>query len=83
MDIEDDELLHNDEEVKKKINKFVETIIAREPYKCEMSPKKKKSASPVLSQGNVDMPPDVRKKSNRSRQHLLEKEASEKRTLNF
>jgi hypothetical protein len=81
MDITDKELLHNDEEVKEKINEFVDTIIAQETSQC--TPKKKKSASPVLSPSNVDMPPHVRIKSARSRQHLLEEEASEKRTLKF
>ena len=81
MDITDKELLHNDEEVKEKINEFVDTIIAQETSQCTL--KKKKSASPVLSPGNVDMPPHVRIKSARSRQHLLEEEASAKRTLNF
>jgi len=80
MNINDKEL-HNDEEVKEKINEFVDTIIAQETSQC--TPKNKKSASPVLSPGDVDMPPHVRIKSARSRQHLLEEEASAKRTLNF
>lgn len=80
INIEDDDL-HNDKEVKDKIEQFVDTIISEEISQC--TPKKKKSASPVLSPGNVDMPPHVRIKSNRSRQHLLEEEASVKRTLNF
>jgi hypothetical protein len=81
MHITNEDLLHNDEEVKEKINEFVDTIIAQETSQCTL--KKKKSASPVLSPGNVDMPPHVRIKSARSRQHLLEEEASAKRTLNF
>jgi len=81
MHITNEDLLHNDEEVKEKINDFVDTIIAQETSHC--TPKKKKSASPVLSPGDVDMPPHVRIKSARSRQHLLEEEASAKRTLNF
>ena len=86
MGIKDEELLHNDEEVKEKINEFVDTIIAQETSQCTL---KKKSASPVLSppvlsQAKLDMPTHVRIKSARSRLHSSNNPDDDvKRTLNF